>query len=323
MPYALARPALYASLGEHGMSPNEENLINDVTKRVRLWKETLPYYSEQGYDAKTPESRGTESVLNALILANHDAQQGTLRADTLAAFNILWSQQQREGAQRGSWLWLQFDQEPWEAHDSGYYGAALAALAVGIAPDNYASNFEIQSQLALLRDYLKRESGSQSTINRVFLLWASTKLPGLLTSEEQQAFANDAISKQQPDGGWRLATITWSWSNWTARSFVKMWVREHGTPLRGPSDGVATGLITLVLQEAGVKSNNPQLQKGLAWLRFHQTTEGSWPASSVNKQKHVSSNTGRFMSDAGTAFSVMSLTEAERTRTEARLALHP
>ena len=46
----------------------------------------------------------------------------------------MWALQQVKGDNAGSWPWLQFNQEPWEANDSGYYGAALAAMAVGIAP---------------------------------------------------------------------------------------------------------------------------------------------------------------------------------------------
>ena len=134
LPYALSRPALRVALAEQGPSINERRLIEDVTERVRLWKDVGPYYSDQGYDHKTAESRGTESVLNALILAGHDAQSGQLSDDTRAAFDNMWALQQTTGENAGSWLWLQFDQEPWEGNDSAYYGAALAAIAVGTAP---------------------------------------------------------------------------------------------------------------------------------------------------------------------------------------------
>jgi hypothetical protein len=165
-----------------------------------------------------------------------------------------------------------------------------------------------------LREYLNRESAAQSPINRVFLLWASTKLPGLLAPEQREAILEEILSKQRADGGWRLASIAWRWSGWSFRSLENMWLREDGTPIDGKSDGVATSLVTLVLQEAGVSRNNPQLKRGISWLMANQNVaEGFWPASSVNKRRHMSSDTGRFMSDAATAFAVLSLTENQRT----------
>ena len=317
LPYALSRPALRPALAEQGPSINERKLIENVTKRVRLWKEIEPYYSDQGYDHKTAESRGTESVLNALILASHDAQTGQLSDDTRAAFDNMWALQQTTGENKGSWPWLQFDQEPWEANDSNYYGATLAAMAVGMAPGNYASAPEIQGDLANLREYLNRERAGQSTINRVFLLWASTKLPGILTPDEQEAIIHEILSKQQADGGWRLASIAWRWNGWTIKSLENMWLREDGTPIGGKGDGVATSLMILALQDAGVPRDNAQLKRGVSWLMSNQNaTDGSWPASSVNKRRHKSSETGRFMSDAATAFAVIALTDNQRTASQ-------
>ncbi|HXY06879.1 MAG TPA: hypothetical protein VEI52_03415 [Terriglobales bacterium] len=321
LPYALSRPALRATLAEQGPSINERKLIDNVTKRVRLWKYVGPYYSDQGYDHKTAESRGTEAVLNALILASHDAQNGQLSDDTRTAFDNMWALQQTTGDNRGSWLWLQFDQEPWEANDSNYYGATLAAMAVGTAPGNYASAPGIRDNLTHLREYLNRESAAQSTINRVFLLWAATKLPGLLAPEQQKAIVHEILSKQQADGGWRLASIAWRWNGWNLRTLENMWLREDGTPMDGKSDGVATSLMILTLQEAGVSLDNAQLKHGLSWLMSNQNAaDGSWPASSVNKRRHKSSDTGRFMSDAATAFAVLALTDNQRKTSQVAAA---
>ena len=318
LPYALARPALRSALGEQGPSRNERRLIADVVKRVRLGKDAGPYYGDQGYDNKTAESRGTEAVLNALILASYDAQKGQLSDDTRMAFANMWALQQATGDERGAWQWLQFNLEPWEANDSVYYGATLAAMAGGTAPENYAADAEVQDHLARLREYLKRENATQSTINRVFLLRASTKLPGLLTTEQQQAIIHEVLSKQRRDGGWRLASVTWRWRSsnlWSSLgSLGKMWFRADASPLDGKSDGVATSLITLALEEAGVTRDNARLQRGLSWLMSNQNTaEGFWPASSLNKRRSPSSDIGRFMSDAATAYAVLALTESERT----------
>jgi hypothetical protein len=241
-----------------------------------------------------------------------------LSADTLTAFSNMWAQQERSGDQKGAWAWLQFNQEPWEANDSAYYGACLAAIAAGSAPGNYASNPQIQQNLQLLREYLTTKSSSQSTINRVFLLWAATKLPGLLSKAQQESIIHELRARQQRDGGWRLASIAWRWTGWSAKSLLNMWVREDGTPLGGKSDGVATGLITYVFEQAGVPSSDPSLERGLNWLKTHQNTvDGSWPARSVNKQRSMSSQTGRFMSDAATAFAVLALTDQNSSSIQA------
>ena len=202
MPYALSRPALRNALAETGPSEDEQRLIENVTKRVRLWKDIGPYYSGAGYNHKTAESRGTEAVLNALILASHDAQNGTLSSDTRDAFNNMWALQQTAGDDRGSWLWLQFDQEPWEANDSAYYGAALAAIAVGTAPGNYASDAEIQAHVASLRQYLTRES-ARAIRNQ-------SRFPALgfhqvaRAPSAQPAASNHSRNSEQATGRWRM-----------------------------------------------------------------------------------------------------------------------
>jgi len=319
LPYALARPAVRGALAEQGPSPNEQRLFENVVKRVRLGNAAGPYYDDKGYGHRTGDSRGTEAVLNALVLSSHDGRSGKLSEEARAAFDNMWALQQSEGA----WLWLQFDQEPWEASDSVFYGATLAAMAVGIAPENYAATPAIQENLKRLREYVNRESGRQSTINRIFLLWAATKLPGLISPGEQQAIIHEVLTRQQADGGWRLASISWKWNRWSLKSLVNMWLREDGTPMDGKSDGLATSLATLALQEAGVPRDNPQLQRGLAWLLSNQNSEeGFWAATSVNKRRHRSSETGRFMSDAATAFAVLSLTESQRTMNPAAAVVH-
>ena len=304
VPYALSRPALRKALAEEAPTVNERRLLDNVTKRVRLWNEVAPFYSDADRGVhKTVESRGTESVLNALILASNDAQNGQLSNDTRLALDNMWAEQQTTGNKRGAWLWLRFGNEPWEADDSDYYGATLAAVAVGTAPENYRARPEIQKNVKMLRDYLNRECAAQTTINRVVLLWASAKVPGLLEPEQQRAIINEVLGKQQADGGWSLSSL------------VGGWKREDGTPQEVRSDGYATGLIVFALQQAGIPRENAQQKQGLAWLAGNQNkTEGFWPAYSLNKhaEHHLTPSTARFMSDAATAYAVLALTEANR-----------
>jgi len=252
---------------------------------------------------KTVESRGTESVLNALILASNDAQRGRLSNDTRAALANMWAEQQTTGDKAGAWLWLRFANEPWEADDSDFYGATLAAVAAGTAPENYRAQPEIQNNLKMLREYLNRKCAAQTPINRVALLWASAKLPGIVAPEQQQAIVSELRSKQHSDGGWSLSSL------------VGAWKRADGTPQEAQSDGYATGFITFVLQQAGFPRQDAQLQQGLAWLAANQNkTEGFWLSYSLNKNEahHLSPGTARFMNDAATAYAVLALTETNR-----------
>jgi squalene-hopene/tetraprenyl-beta-curcumene cyclase len=312
VPYLLSRPTLRPALGEQGPSDDELKIVENVSKRVRLWNEVGPYYSGGKYDnAKASESRGTEAVLNAVVLASNDARTGKLSEITRSAFNNMWALQLTGGDDRGAWPWLRFGMEPWEASDSQHYGAALAAMAIGIAPEDYRSSPEIQDKLRLLRDYLNSKYAAQSPVNHAVLLWASTKWPGLVDSDRQQAIIREITSAQQSDGGWELSSL--AWPGWGVHSLLRKYLRSDWTRQDSQSDGYATGLMTYVLQEAGMSSQNPTVQRGLAWLTRNQNAaDGSWPSTSLTKRRMPSSNIGHFMRDAATAYAVLALSENEQ-----------
>jgi squalene-hopene/tetraprenyl-beta-curcumene cyclase len=297
VPYALARPSLRSALGETGPSATERKLHDNVLKRVRLWKDVAPFYPDQTVGLpKTSESRGTEAILNALILSTRDSKAGTLSDDTRLAFDNLWALQFRKGDLTGAWAWLNFHLEPWESTGAAYYGATLAAIAVGAAPGNYAANPEIQTQLALLSNYLRRGATSEPDFNRVMLLWASSTLPALLTPDQQRDIGDAVLSKQQDDGGWTMSTLG-------------SWKRSDSSAPDSNSDGYATGLVLMTLQRSGLSKDDARIRKGLAWLVQHQdAASGMWSSSSLNKQRDPASDIGKFMSDVATAYAVLALT---------------
>jgi squalene-hopene/tetraprenyl-beta-curcumene cyclase len=312
LPYALSRSALDAngsSANERrGSSANERRIMDSVTKRVRLWKELKPYYGEKDGANESLKSRGSESVLNALILASYDARNGKLSDDTRTAFRNMWEMQEATGNARGAWPWIDFENEPFEAKDSVFYGASLAAVAVGTAPENFRANPEIQEKANRMREYLAREYAAQSLINQAVLVWACAKLPGLLPPNQQASIIDAILSKQQADGGWSLGSLSWRWRSSSVKSLVKLWARSDVPLLENKSDGYATALIVFALEQANIPRTNPHLEKGLSWLLHNQNrADGRWPSYSLNHHRDAS-GTGLFMSDAATAYAVLALT---------------
>jgi squalene-hopene/tetraprenyl-beta-curcumene cyclase len=130
-------------------------------------------------------------------------------------------------------------------------------------------------------------------------LWASATVSGLLTADQRTALVEAMFASQQSDGGWSTAALG-------------AYTRLDNTPLETGSDGYATGLVTLALQQAGIGDGgkpDPRLTRGLDWLRRNQDpSTGQWSAWSLNKRRDPASDIGKFMSDAATAYAVLALT---------------
>jgi squalene-hopene/tetraprenyl-beta-curcumene cyclase len=297
LPYALSRPALRRVLGERDLAAPERAMIANIVKRVKLWKEVEPFYPDQTRGLpKTSESRGTEAILNAVALATQDRATGILSDATRQAFANMWALQFTARDLKGGWAWLNFHNEPWEGEDSAFYGAALAALAVGTAPGGYASSPDIQAPLKSLGEYLQQRIDREPLFNRATALWAASKLPGLLTDAQRQSIVDVALAAQQSDGGWTLSKLG-------------SWKRNDGSALDTASDGYATAVIALALKGTSAAA---AAQRGVAWLSQHQDQKtGMWLASSLNKQKDPATDGGKFVSDAATAYAVLALSERE------------
>jgi len=269
--------------------------------RVENWKGLDSEAFGLFYDSnarKKKESWGTEAVLNTVILAFDDRIQGRSSPSdgTKKAFSNLWQTQLQTGDQQGSWDWLDFNMAPWEWQEARYFGASLAAIAIGTAPGYYipGADADTDARVMLLRDYLKDGFQRQNLHNRVWGLWASTKVEGILTKAEQKELIDQLLDQQHDDGGWSLSALA-------------TWVRSDGTAQESESDGYATGLVLHVIQTAGVPKGDVKIAKGLDWLKSNQSATGAWRGVSVNKKRDPASHSGKFMSDAATAFAVLAL----------------
>ena len=279
--YLLSRPALESKLRD--ASPYKEKLLGNL----RL-----------GLSRRTPEdspSVGTESILAALLLVSEDSRHGTLSKDTEEAFARLWALQIESGKYKGSWHWFSQDLDPWEEPESAYFGAALAALAVGTAPAEYRARPELRANLEALKSYLDTAHAGQPLHNRLMLLWASAKWRDLLPESERKAIAAEAISKQRDDGGWSIQSL----GPW----------KEHpkALPAEG-SSAYATAVAAFTLQQGAIAKSDAAVRHALEWLRSHQdTSAGYWDAVSMNKRYEAGSMMEQFMRDAATGFAVLAL----------------
>jgi squalene-hopene/tetraprenyl-beta-curcumene cyclase len=144
---------------------------------------------------------------------------------------------------------------------------------------------------------LQQRADTEHLFNRAMVLWASSKLPGVLTPTQRQAIIEAAIAKQHEDGGWSMSDLG-------------PWKRSDSTPLETSSDGYATGLVTLALQNGGLGRADVHVSRALTWLSQHQdSAKGMWSASSLNKKRDPETDPGKFMNDAATAYAVLALVE--------------
>jgi squalene-hopene/tetraprenyl-beta-curcumene cyclase len=297
--YLLTRPALRQALGEKTGPTLYEGVLDASMRATVIRTDANDLFA----GLKGPivgQVYGAQVVLASLVLAMDDTPRGKLSPEGEKAFDRMWSLQLKSNPDKGAWPWSDFDLDPWETKDSAFYGAALAALATGLAPADYQARPAIQENIAAMRAYLREGQKTTPLHNRVFLLWASSKLRDLLPGADKQAILDELWGKQQPDGGWSIQSLG-PWKK-----------REAAEPVAVGSNAYATALTAYAAVQAGVTPTQPNLAKALAWLKAHQDPQtGSWFAESLN---HKHSTYGvmaeKFMSDAATGYATAALLAA-------------
>ena len=266
MPYLTARPLLP---GDDGWREVRKFLEDDVVS-----------WSNGG------KPRGDAFVVaTAFALAFNDAQKtGKLHDATRAALDRMWDGQQKTG----EWNWIKCDWPPLE-HDD-YYGATLAALAVGIAPGDYAKTDKAKAGIEKLKAYFAKTE-APDLHHLTMLLWASTKLDGLLAPGSQKKVILDT----EGEAAQRRRLVV---SPRSASTCVT--IRPPNDP-NAESDGYGTGFVTYVLLQAGVESTDPVIANGVKWLKSNQRESGRWFTRSLNNDK------AHYITNAGSAFCVLAL----------------
>jgi squalene-hopene/tetraprenyl-beta-curcumene cyclase len=304
VPYALVRPGLRAELGQTGMTVGETKMLGSIEKRVTDWAKLDPVYTDAAHAAP---SHATEAVLNAVILARYSTLDNKFNPIAIRAFDEAWALQETSGANAGGWEWQDFHEAPWESAESAYQGAAMMAMAVDWMPASYASDPGVGQHAASLRQYLLQHYEGQPPMNQLYALWASAQTPGGLLSDSQRTeLIKEIGALQRPDGGWSLTSIDEQKD--LKRSAFNFFKRANDSD---GSDGVATGLVILAAEASGMRTDDPMLKRGIAWLEDHQYEGGNWWASSLNGFRDPSYGIGLFMSDAATGYAVLALEQTQ------------
>lgn len=263
MAYMMARPALGAALQDSGE-------VRDFFENYRTarWK-----------DKPLNENQGFWTIVLATGLTFNDLQiTGELSDASRDSLDLLWSTQRVDGG----WRWPDCDYAPMEIDD--HYGATLAALTVGIAPDNYAESPQARKGVTKLITFLKNDP-PKSLHHRAMLAWSSIRIEGIATEAERQKTLGELLALQLPDGGWSTSGFLTDWEG----------LLDKGDPPLDTetSDGYGTGFVIVVARELGVPADDPRIQKGIAWIKSNQRESGKWfTPSPVVYANNLISNTG-------------------------------
>lgn len=197
-------------------------------------------------------------------------------------FDHLWAKQ----APSGVWTdWLKCNWPPYESDD--HFGPTLVAIAAGGLPDAQFETPAARRGLERLRTYL-RDAPAANLHQRAMLLWASTRLDGVLTAEGRASIIDELTGAQLAGGGWPMAALA-----------DASWTHDSGAPQDPAAGAYATALAVVVLDAAGAEP--AAADAGRAWLRAHQRASGRWFNRSPRRDRH------HYLSHAASALAVMAL----------------
>jgi squalene-hopene/tetraprenyl-beta-curcumene cyclase len=287
--YMTIRPALSSTLGP----PPED------TRRFFL--KTLATLREEDREALTRSTRPAQVIYLAAGLAEWDAHvTQTLSPETEQALELMFSIQ----TDQGTWGTL----DCWPPYESdAFHEATVAAMAIGTAPGwlgrlTDPAHEQLTVKVDKLRTYL-RTTPPPHDYGRTLLLWASTRWTGLLEPSQQRELRDLLAKHQQSDGGWSIRTFAapeaWGRGNRAEK------LRAEPDFASPASDGHMTGLALIVLRASGTPADDPQIQRGVAWLKANQRASGRWWTRSLN------TDAWHFITYSGTAFPLLALQMCE------------
>jgi len=280
--YMVVRPALTPQLGR----PNDE--VREFF--VKVLKQKLATDRDKLLESTVPG----QVIYVAAGLAEWDAHVSQqLSPETDQALRLMFDIQLDSGTWGALACWPPYESD-------AYHEATVAAMAAATAP-GWLANLKDEKTLAAvgrLKKYLQTEEPPHD-YGRSLVLWAATRMPELIRSEQKQELIEMLWKHQRPDGGWSIRTFAAPEAWGSGRRAKKL--RSEPEFRSSPSDGHQTGLAIIVLREAGVDAKDPRIRRGVEWLLANQRESGRWWTRSLN------TDTYHFITYSGTAFPLRAL----------------
>ena len=297
VPYVMARPAL-------------AKVVPEPSDARRFFEEVAAGTRDAMPDYQCGDIDGAVAINTAAALALNDrATTGKLHPLTRKALDRMWTLQKPDG----TWTWPFRDTPPLKVRP--HYGVTLAALAAGGAPGDYAETPAARVGLGRIRSYL-RATPPLSLHEEAMLVWASTRVEGLLERAKREEIVRRLLAAQRPDGGWSMASLIDNTGDPSlpaeklasargeagyGRSFLAYVGADKTYHSSLDSDGYGTGFAVFIARQAGISRRDERLQRGIAWLQSNQRESGRWftPSQSWHSENRIT--------NAGTAFAALAL----------------
>ena len=158
------------------MARPEVNAENTAHRELRAALEEMV---EKRWETDGPRWDAEVVMSAATLVMNDAATTGKLQPTTQKALTRMWKVQRADGG----FDWLKCGWPPMESDDD--YGIAIAALALGAAPQSYRETAEAQAGLKLLQSYLSKNA-PPTLHHEAMLIWAESYGLELLTAEQRK-----------------------------------------------------------------------------------------------------------------------------------------
>ncbi len=235
-----------------------------------------------------------QAIYIAAGLAEWDAHvTNKLSPETEEALKFMFRLQGKSGTWGSLDCWPPFE-------SSAYHLATVAAMAASTAPGwlEGVEDENLKTGVEKLKQYL-RTTTPPHDYGKVLLLWASTRMEGLIDNKKKQELIELVWKHQRQDGGWSIRTFSepekWGKGNRAAK------LRSEPQFQNPHSDGHQTGLAVIVLRDAGIAADDPRIQKAVSWLKTNQRQSGRWWTRSLNTDKY------HFITYSGTIYPLSAL----------------